>query len=184
MLPPALRDVDPLGIVDAVGTASYTMGAQYARQRAVVQMRWDPSERALFGTVRGRGGLYTTAAYFDESSPEFELGQCSCPVGFNCKHVAALVLAALDSRHPPAVPGRSPRPVTWEQSLGSLLESRPVAPASQSPATPLAIELTLSEDTRPTPRRGSAATGPALRPLARLVKPGRTAGSAPGPGPS
>ena len=172
MLPPALRGVD-LGIVDAVGTASYTMGAQYARQRAVVQMRWDPSERALFGTVRGRGGLYTTAAYFDESSSEFELGQCSCPVRFNCKHVAALVLAALDSRHPPAAPGRSPRPVTWEQSLGSLLESRPVAPASQPPATPLAIELTLSEDTRPTPRRGSAATGPALRPLARLVKPGK-----------
>lgn len=178
MLPPALRDVDPVGIVDAVGTASYTRGAQYAQQRAVVQMRWDPSERALHGTVCGRGGdIYATAAFFSSSDalpPEFELGQCSCPVGFNCKHVAALVLAAMGAEHPPAAPGRSPRPVTWEQSLGGLLESWPVAPTSQPGATPLAIELTLSADTRPVPPRGSAATGPALRPLARIVKPGKS----------
>jgi superfamily II DNA or RNA helicase len=177
MLPPALRDVDPTGVEDAVGTASYARGAQYAQQHAVVRMRWDLSELALHGTVRGRGGdFYATTAYFssfDALSPEFEQGQCSCPVGFNCKHVAALVLAAMGAEHPQAAPGRSPRLMTWEQSLGSLLKSRPGAPASQPRATPLAIELTLSADPRPAPPRGSAATGPALRPLARLVKPGK-----------
>jgi superfamily II DNA or RNA helicase len=177
MLPLALHDVDPTGVEDAVGTASYARGAQYAQQRAVVRMRWDLSERALRGTVRGRGGhFYATTAYFssfDALPPEFEQGQCSCPVGFNCKHVAALVLAAMGAGHPQAAPSRSPRPVTWEQSLGSLLKSRPVAPASQPSATPLAIELTLSANARPASTRGSAATGSALRPLARLVKPGK-----------
>jgi superfamily II DNA or RNA helicase len=177
MLPLALRDIDLTEVEDAVGIASYARGAQYAQQHAVVRMRWDPSEHALRGTVHGKGGdAYTTTAHFssfDALPPEFELGQCSCPVGFNCKHVAALVLAALGVEHPPAAPGRSPRSVTWEQSLGSLLESRPVAPASQPSATPLAIELTLSAGARPAPSRGSAATGPALSPLARLVKPGK-----------
>ncbi len=182
MLPPALRDVDLVGVEDAVGTASYTRGAQYAQHRAVIRMRWDPSECALHGTVLGRDGdIYTTTAFFSSfdalppefESPEFELGQCSCPVGLNCTHVAALVLAAMGAERPPAGPGWSPRPVTWEQSLGSLLESRPVAAASPSSATPLAIELTLSADARPAPPRGSAASGPALKPLARLVKPGK-----------
>ena len=123
-----LRDLDPASVEYAVGTASYARGLQYVRQRAVVHMRWDSSESALHGTVRGRAGeFYATAAYFsvaDGLPLEFERGHCSCPVGFNCKHAAALILAAADTDAAPAASRQSPRSVTWEQPLESLLESR------------------------------------------------------------
>jgi hypothetical protein len=158
---------DVTGLVDAVEDAYYVRGAQYARQRAVVSMRWDSADNALHGTVHGSSGdFYETTAYFapaGRSSLEFEQGQCTCPVGFNCKHVVALVLTATGGARPPAVPGRTPQPVAWEQSLRSLLDSPPADPRSRPGGAPLAVELTLS-----TTRGSSAATV-----LARLVRPGK-----------
>jgi superfamily II DNA or RNA helicase len=127
--------------------------------------------------VHGRGGdFYATTAYFssiDGLSLKFEQGECSCPVGFNCKHVAALVLTAMGTEHPQAASRRNARPLTWEQSLGSLLQFRPAGPANRPSGTPLAVELTLSAGARPTPARGSAATGAPPRLLARVVAPGK-----------
>jgi superfamily II DNA or RNA helicase len=123
--------------------------------------------------VHGRGGnFHTTAAYFsvlDGLSPKFEQGQCDCPVGFNCEHVVVLVLTAMGAEQPRAASGRGPRRPAWEQSLGSLLESRPAAPASRTGDAPLAIELTMSA----APARNSAVTESAVRLLARLVTPGK-----------
>ncbi len=182
-----LPDIDPASLEDAVGAACYEKGVQYLRQRAVVHMWWDDSQTALHGTVRGRTGeFYTTTAYFSLAGglpPEFEQGECSCPVGFNCKHVAALVLAAADTATVTARTAtaraalpQSPRSVAWEQSLGSLLEPRPAVAANRPGETPLAIELTLSGNARPAQARGPAASGPPLKLAARLVQPGKNGG--------
>src|SRR5260370_89389 len=103
-----LPDVDLESVVAAVGATSYAKGTQYVRRRAVVSMAWDAARSTLHGTVRGREDHpYSTEAFFsfgDEYSLEFVHGQCSCPVGYNCKHVAALILAAAS---PGTVPLRS-----------------------------------------------------------------------------
>ena len=116
----------------AVGGGSYVRGAEYARQQAVLQATWDPEDTALRGMVRGQGGnVYQTAAFFslaDGRPAEFETGECSCPVEFNCKHVVALVLSALEPGHAGTGPAGAPQPPAWEQSLDSLLDhgrSRP-----------------------------------------------------------
>jgi superfamily II DNA or RNA helicase len=155
--------VDLIGVEDAVGAASYARGAQYARQGMVVRMRWDHAGAALHGTVRGQGGNYETAAYFadpDETPLVFDQGDCDCPVGFNCKHVVALVLTAVGQK--PARPAA--QPLTWEQSLGSLLEP---GAAPRWGTAPLAVELTLAANTR------STVDDAAVRVLARLVTPGK-----------
>jgi len=175
-----LRDIDPASLKDAVGAASYARGAAYARQRAVIQMWWHAAQSTLHGTVRGSGSnLYTTTAYFspgDGVPLEFERGECSCPVGWNCKHAAALVLMATDTDSAPAgSPGR-PRSVAWEQSLDSLLGSRPAVPVGQPAETPLAIELTLSEAGRYARAHGPVASGAPLKLAARLVQPGKNGG--------
>jgi hypothetical protein len=166
--------VDIVGLKDAVGTASFLRGVTEARQRAVVRMGWVRSENALDGTVRSSGDFYEATAYFafsDGPTLTFEQGQCTCPVGFNCEHVVALVVTAAGVEHVPADTSRSDRsgrPKAWEQSLRSLLES-PQTGRSRHGETPLAIEVTLSSAGSTTAHRSPVAGNV----WARLVRPGR-----------
>src|SRR5260221_1570694 len=165
-------------------------------------MAWNGARSTLHGSVRGREEHpYSTEAFFsfgDEHSLEFVHGQCSCPVGYNCKHVAALILAATSPVTGPAPAGPAPTaralaaaaPATtvrgaagrggspqgslsgaWGRSLESLLGSGPAGGPGRAGGTPLAIELTLPMDV------GSrAAGGPPVKVMARLVQPGKNGG--------
>ena len=99
-------DIDPASLAEAVDPGSYERGVQYVRQHAVVRALWKLSAGALAGTVRGQyGNVYTTTARFSSADGlvhRFERGECSCPVGFNCKHVVALVLTATGALRPDA----------------------------------------------------------------------------------
>ena len=160
-----LRDLELDEVKISVGPRSYDRGRAYARGGHVLKLAWDADAEALTGTVLGRGALYEAAAFFAaarDGELRFEEGECSCPVGYNCKHVAALVIAAADSR----VGARSLRlvpapeaPPAWEQPLRALLDEAPAT------GTPLAIELTLQDGGRGAPRL-----------LARLQRPGARGG--------
>ena len=80
-----------------MGTRSFQRGRAFARSRRVRNIAWDADDETLTGSVVGNGGLYETAAFF-ASEPDgvltFGEGECTCPVGYDCKHVAALVIAA------------------------------------------------------------------------------------------
>jgi len=159
------------------GGGSYARGAEYARQGAVVRARWDPEDNALRGMVRGHStSVYETAAFFslaDGLPAEFEMGECSCPVEFSCKHVVALVLSALAPGPAGTARPESPPPPGWEQSLESLLGP---GGSAQPGTTPLAIELALAGGAGQA-RWGGPAVGQApLRLMARLVRPGRNGG--------
>jgi uncharacterized Zn finger protein len=84
----------------------------------------------LHGTVRGQGGhVYQTAAFFSLAGgrrAEFEMGECSCPVEFNCKHVVALILSVLEPPSPESAQPERPLP-DWSQPLDS-----PPAPSTTS----------------------------------------------------
>ena len=179
-----LGGVDTAGLVDVVGGASYARGVAYYQQGAVGRVWWDASRSALAGTVRGRTGeIYSTTAFFmlaDGLPPQFEDGRCSCPVGFNCKHVVALILAGAGA---PAGAGGStvpaPRaagadPVSWERSLDSLLADSPPPRPPALRVTRIAVELTLAPAGRP--GRVRATGGQPLRLQARLVQRGTSGG--------
>jgi len=159
------------------GGGSYARGAEYARQGAVLRARWDPEDNALRGMVRGHGtSVYQTAAFFslaDGQPAEFEMGECSCPVEFSCKHVVALVLSALAPGSPGTARPESPRPPAWEQSLESLLD---LGASARPTTTPLAMELTLAGGARQARWGGPAAEQAPLRLMARLVRPGKNGG--------
>ena len=140
--------IDPAGLAEAVDPDTYERGVRYARQHTVVRALWKLSAGALAGTVRGQyGNVYTTTARFsatEGAGHRFERGECSCPVGVNCKHVVALVLTATATERapprtgkdqpgragPPTRPGgRRTRPATGEghptwEWLASLLDTR------------------------------------------------------------
>ena len=163
--------VDHTYLEAAAGPSSYARGVEYLRQRAVQRMWWEPAG-TLHGRVRGSGGQsYSTTAYFSGGDGEplvFGEGHCSCPVGFDCKHVVALVLAAA-SVEPAGTAGQGGQPAGWEQSLQSLLGRDDAAGGRRAEATPLAIELTLAG-------AGYQTAAPPLRLSARLVHPGRSGG--------
>jgi superfamily II DNA or RNA helicase len=160
----------------AVGGGSYVRGEEYARQGAVLHAAWDPEDNALRGMVRGHGtGVYDVAAFFSRANgqpAEFEMGECSCPVGFYCKHVVALVLSALTPTSGGAVRPARPQPTAWEQSLESLLDP---GASSRPGTTPLAIELALAGGAGQARWAGRAGQVP-LRLMARLVRPGKNGG--------
>jgi superfamily II DNA or RNA helicase len=161
----------------AVGGGSYVRGEEYARQGAVLHAAWDPEDNALRGMVRGHGtSVYEAAAFFsvaDGLPAEFEMGECSCPVGFYCKHVVALVLSALTPGSAGATRPARPQPTAWEQSLESLLDP---GASSRPGTTPLAIELALASGASQARWGGTPEGQVPLRLMARLVRPGKNGG--------
>ena len=167
-----LSAVDLSEVREAVGSRSFGRGRSYERNQRVVAIEWDPRDLTLTGSVAGTA-FYTTTAYFADAdgSLAFEDGECTCPVGYNCKHVAAIVIAAAGERAgaQSARLGLGARPAAidapaWERSLRALIDT-PAAPAG---GRPLAIELSL--------RSGGAAGGSRLRLMARLMRPGARGG--------
>ena len=195
----ALRDVDLASFKTSVGADGFADGTAAVKRGAIVQMAWEASQQLLTGTVKDGGGeIRTVSASFRASNGfplRFRRGYCSCAVGTDCVHVAALVLAATDETLLPATAqaGGTARRSTlpWEQSLDSLLgtpQGNSAPPADEAPAiAPLAVELTLVQNSTENSRYPSYSThvrqqqlaDDATRKLklqARLVQPGRVGG--------
>jgi superfamily II DNA or RNA helicase len=160
----------------AVGSRAFSRGRGYARGNRVLAVEWDPEAGALSGSVVGQGAVYSTAAFFvvgHGGASVFEAAECSCPVGDNCKHVAAIAIAAADGRGggPPPDGGGPARQASvewqmpsWERPLRALIE----APAVMATGKPLAIELAL--------QAGGLVGRGAPRLVGRLMRPGARGG--------
>ena len=171
-----ILDLNLASLRAAVDAGTYARGAEYARQRSVLYSAWDPDGDALRGVVRGHeNNVYNAAAFFSRTRglhADFELGECSCPVEFNCKHVVALVLSALVPGAPEPARQIGPQPAAWEKSLDSVL-----SPGGSVifGTTPLAIELALA-GVPGQARWGKTAGHAPLKLIARLVRPGKNGG--------
>ncbi|MPY81871.1 MAG: helicase [Actinophytocola sp.] len=151
-------DIDPADIIAAVGESTYARGRTYARQGRVERAMWRAKAGVVVGTVHGTARKpYTTTARLAEDGG-FDHGQCSCPVGHNCKHVVALLLAAADGEA--STPGEQQQG-GWEQSLQQLCGAK-----QSTSHPPLGIELTASRGLRGREHNVSA----------RLVRPGKRGG--------
>jgi superfamily II DNA or RNA helicase len=80
-----------------VGTATFERGSGYAHGGAVRNRTWSPGGTRVVGEVQGGAARPYVASAELIRSPSKRLSDfhatCTCPVGFNCKHAVALVLA-------------------------------------------------------------------------------------------
>ena len=177
---PDLTGISLPAVKRTVGSSTYERGEGYVRSGHVLSLEWDEEEYLLIARVAGHGAVYETVAWFDEEERGaivFVEGECSCPVGYDCKHVAAVVIAAASAPAELRVEDRrtadrgpqehsSPEPGTddWELPL------RALAAASRllAPGMPLAIELKLAVP--------EYLDGSAPRLVARLMRPGARGG--------
>ncbi|MDR3375638.1 MAG: DEAD/DEAH box helicase [Ancalomicrobiaceae bacterium] len=88
-------DVSDLEIAQLVGRSAFEKGRTYQRQTRVQAVSRDGD--TIFAKVRGSGGnVYVTSVEARRGAKGrlIAVGTCSCPIGLNCKHVAAVLLAA------------------------------------------------------------------------------------------
>ncbi|EFC84999.1 DEAD/DEAH box helicase [Parafrankia sp. EUN1f] len=180
MLPLELQNVDRGHLRATVGDTTYRRGLQYAQQGAVLQISWRPAGNTLAGVVAGSHGerYLTTVQFTGVGSGEqwwFDIGRCTCPVGVDCKHAVALVLAAATraggsgadagsggAGGTPARRSGATDARDWASSMSALIGERSATDEPHG-TTPLAIELTLSAESAGVPAARSSRGGRARR---------------------
>ena len=132
--------IDDAAIRAVVGADTFVRGASYAREGRVEQVTGSGGS-ALLGEVRGSGRqrystLVTPAPTSSRSSRQWS-GRCSCPVGTDCKHAVAVLLAARGLRA--FVPAGVGTARGWEGAIGQLVRS--AASDDEPTGAPLALQL-------------------------------------------
>ena len=120
----------------AVGPGAYARGSDYHDQGKVRALEYEtyPNAWVLLATTSGGGGtLYgqEISIAFDRTGIDID-GNCSCPVGYNCKHVAAACLAFLqapddDQRGA----GTTPAFIRWLEALDAAGQVTPGKPKDE-----------------------------------------------------
>jgi len=110
--------VDAVDVIRFVGPRPFAKGRQYSREDRVADIAYDPSDQVVTGTVRGstaepyRCEIVLQPTRGEQSRPT--RSTCTCPLGGDCKHVAAVLLANNAAALTPAggaVPTASTAPV-------------------------------------------------------------------------
>ncbi len=141
----AIRHDDwPVGLTDdqiisRVGHGAFQRGLDYARKGRVRGIGVAGDGDIISAQSKGSGTrIYQTMVFRKQNSrrgPATWAGNCSCPVGTNCKHVAALLITARSlAQEEPDIGDASRRP-TWESRLAGLLEME------RAPRRRMALEI-------------------------------------------
>ncbi|OUM41180.1 DEAD/DEAH box helicase [Arthrobacter sedimenti] len=161
--------VDVTDIIRIVGGAAFQRGQTYAKDGAVSSLAWDAESKILTGKVRGTAPSdYRTKLRLGvKGDGRFRPLEnfCSCPVGADCKHVAATALQSntenLLAQHERELGARpAPRPSApegWQASLLDLLEADGSDESPAVPLTPLGLQFELRTPEVAVQRWGSAA---------------------------
>jgi superfamily II DNA or RNA helicase len=93
---PAHFEIDPRELTAAFPSQYLERGRSYFKQGRVLTADYNATQGLASGRVRGSGRhVYQCLVHlgFQQGGSPLVVGQCSCPVGYNCKHVAALLFS-------------------------------------------------------------------------------------------
>ncbi|WP_149536206.1 DEAD/DEAH box helicase [Siccirubricoccus phaeus] len=144
--PPAcLARLNPNAMERLLGRNAMAAGQAYLRQGRVLGLEFAEDGETIHATTRGSAQVPYRQEIAVSRPPGGSLriiGDCTCPVGHNCKHVAAALLAArqqLVGLRPP--PSRAPQPAApppapvlpgdialWLQALSQAVEGEDYPP--------------------------------------------------------
>ena len=153
--------IDVSDIIRLVGQAAFQRGRDYARLGAVLKTEWDGPTRRVLGTVQGSGtvpyrcSVTLVAAREPSNGVSYQAiggstsrptsSTCSCPMAFDCKHIAATLIAN-NSLHIRALNNAAVAPAR-------AFDRNPVS-ALETPAWKTAVAVFASDD-----KAGGAASG-------------------------
>jgi superfamily II DNA or RNA helicase len=120
-----------------VGPRSFVNGMAYAQAGEVSGLRVDAETGLLWASVQGtRRTPYSVLVSATKASGRWA-GQCTCPVAFDCKHVAAVMITARERAGADRAVDHQPG---WESAVGALVRAR-AAPLDPSASNRLALQL-------------------------------------------
>ena len=127
-------------IIRRVGRGAFQRGLDYARKGRVRGIGVAGNGDIISAQSKGSGThIYQTMVFrkqHDQRSPEAWAGNCSCPVGANCKHVAALLITARSlAQEEPHVAAPVGQVAPWESRLAGLLR------LERTPRRRMALEI-------------------------------------------
>jgi hypothetical protein len=125
-------------IIQMVGHEAFARAMVYAKSGHVYDVNFDADALSVTGRVKGtvRDDYAVTVFLASSRSGSVSVyrSQCSCPVGIDCKHAAAVLIAA---RH--LVAGPAVERPEWERTLDKLLATAPPVPPAD--VASLALEF-------------------------------------------
>ncbi|HUG51067.1 MAG TPA: SWIM zinc finger family protein, partial [Terrimesophilobacter sp.] len=148
--------VDAADILRLVGETSFGRGRAYARNGAVTHFAWDPDTSRLTGVVQGTATMPYRCRIDLVTGPggrhRPSTSVCSCPMDYDCKHVAATLLAANAASVRAAMPQASPRRLSgWKAALSPLAANDDDAAAPEDAASrtsPMGLQFELRKQPR------------------------------------
>jgi len=125
------------GLFEEFSESTLSRARALWRQGKVLAARLEEGrggETVLRGKVRGSSGetYRQTVEFVHEDGEVYLFGECTCPVGFNCKHVAALLLAVMEAERGGE---RAPPPQTLPRELEAWLMRAQHAPQPEGFST-------------------------------------------------
>ena len=117
----SLPHYDRAQVTRWLGTHTISKAISYIR--SVREIDWDNGYLAasVQGTMREP---YEVTIYFHQTGKRLEIeGECTCPVGYECKHMAAVLLACIERRNvsdspvAPALPPVRAEVTRWLQGF-------------------------------------------------------------------
>ncbi|WP_077490382.1 DEAD/DEAH box helicase [Sinomonas mesophila] len=122
--------VDTTGMVSRIGPAAMARAHNYARGGHVLSFTYDPGAAEIVGFVQGGDPEpYEACAYLKRTRTGFTYSGswCTCPIGADCKHVGALVIASntasLRGMAAASAPEAPPAPEpAWKSELRRIID--------------------------------------------------------------
>ena len=126
-------------IISGVGRGAFQRGLDYARKGRVRGIGVAGDGDIISAQSKGSGArIYQTMVFRkqqDRRGPIAWVGSCSCPVGTNCKHVAALLITVRAVAEETAAGGDASPRSAWESRLAGLLQ------LERTPRRRMALEI-------------------------------------------
>ena len=127
-------------IISRVGHRAFERGLDYARKGRVRGISVAGDGDIISAQSKGSGAhTYQTMVFRKQgarSAPASWAGTCSCPVGSDCKHTAALLITARTlAQAEPGAAAPSGGPAPWESRLADLLQ------VERAPRRRMALEI-------------------------------------------
>jgi len=86
-------------VLELCGSVATSRGRAYKSSGSVLEVEWQPENNMLFSNVQGSAAEpYQQRTLITTHRMD---GECSCPVQYNCKHVAAALLCWVDKQNVP-----------------------------------------------------------------------------------